>query len=333
MSERPSFGTLLQGFFSEHLREHRGASPHTVDAYRDTFRLLLNYVQETRGLAPSTVAISDLDAPLILDFLDHLERVRRCSIRTRNARLAALRSFFRYASLKDPQLALSVATRVMAIPVKRAQRRLVGYLTRPEMQALLNSPDRTTWTGRRDHALLLTFYNTGARLSEMTLLKRNQVRLGASSSILIHGKGRKQREVPLWTSTARELRAWFQELAVRQGDVAFPNARGGHLSADGVSYILHQAVDTARATCPSLATKRITPHVLRHSTAVHLLQSGVDISVIALWLGHESLETTHVYVEADLAAKEAALHKLAPPGTHAARFKANDKLIAFLSSL
>jgi integrase/recombinase XerD len=331
VSHRPSFGVLLQGFFSEHLRDHRGASPHTVDAYRDAFRLLLSYLQ-TRGKAPAIVAVADLDAPTIIAFLDHLEHTRSSTVRSRNARLAAIRSFFRYVVLKDPE-SVGVATRVLAIPAKKADRCLVGYLTRPEVEALLGAPDRTEWSGRRDHALLMTMYNTGARLSEVTGLERGHVRLTPSPFVHLHGKGRKDREVPLWASTARVLRSWLEEIERVPGGIVFPNAAGGRLSADGVSYILGHALRAASGHCPSLATKRVTPHVLRHTTAMHLLQSGVDLAVIALWLGHESVETTHVYVEADLATKERALSTLTPVGAPRQRFTPTDSLLAFLASV
>lgn len=332
MNQHPSFATLLQSFFTEYLANHKRASPHTVDAYRDTFRLLLTNLRDTRGISPCDIRIGDLDARAILDFLDHLEHARKCTVRSRNARLAAIRAFFRYAALKDPEV-VAVATRVLAIPVKRTEHRLVGYLTREEMMAVLAAPNRTQWTGRRDHALLLTFNNTGARLSEMTALKRDEVCLGTTSFVHLHGKGRKEREVPLWANTGRILKTWLQETQNGPGNVVFPSSRGGQLSADGVNYILRIAVKSASAKCPSLATKRITPHLLRHSTAMHLLQSGVDISVIALWLGHESIETTHIYVEADLATKERALEKLAPPGGTHRRFRPSDSLLAFLSAL
>jgi len=332
MSTRPSFGHLLQDFFTEHMQKQRGASPHTVDSYRDCFRLLLNYLHETRRIAPSSIQIADLAAPVVLDFLDHLERTRGNTIRSRNARLAALRSFFHYVVLKDPE-STGVVTQILAIPAKKAVQRLIGYLTRPEMQAILDAPDRTTWSGRRDYALFLTFYNTGARLSELTGLKRSELRLGRNPFAHLHGKGRKDRDVPLWSNTARVLRTWLEEIARLPNDVTFPNARGGQLSADGVSYILGRAVKVALERCPSLATKRVTPHMLRHTTAMHLLQSGVNLSVLALWLGHESVETTHVYVEADLATKARALQKLVPPGGRAQRFKADDSLLTFLASL
>lgn len=329
---RPSFGVLLQAFFSEHLLMHKRASAHTVAAYRDTLRLLLNFLSTTQGKIPSAVDVADLDAPVILSFLDHLETGRRNSIRSRNQRLAAIRSLFRYIALRDPE-SVSVAARVLSIPLKRTEHRLIGYLTRKEIEAILDAPDRAAWIGRRDYALLLTFYNTGARLSEMTMLKRNAVVFGASASVHLHGKGRKDRQVPLWTNTARVLRSWFAEIASFPNDIAFPNARKGMLSSDGVAYILNAAVQHAIPNCPSLKMKRITPHVLRHTTAMHLLQSGVDPSVIALWLGHEKLETTHAYVEADLAMKERVMEKLVAVKTKTARFKADDKLLAFLSTL
>ena len=329
---RPSFGVLLQAFLSEHLLTHKRASAHTVAAYRDTFRLLLRFLSTTRGKIPSDIQITDLDAPVILSFLDHLETGRRNSIRSRNQRLAAVRSFFRYTAFRDPE-SVPVAARILAIPVKRTEHRLIGYLTREEIEAIIEAPDRSTWLGRRDHALLLTFYNTGARLSEMTQLKRNAVLFGPTTALHLHGKGRKDRQVPLWSNTARVLRAWFVEIAGLPTDAAFPSARQGVLSSDGVAYILNRAVQRALPKCPSLANKRVTPHLLRHTTAMHLLQSGVDLSVIALWLGHEKLETTHMYVEADLAMKERALEKLAPVGTKTIRFRANAALLAFLSAL
>lgn len=329
---RPSFGVLLQAFFSEHLLAHKRASAHTIAAYRDTFRLLLKFLSTSHGKIPSDIHVIDLDAPVILSFLDHLETERQNSIRSRNQRLAAIRSFFHYVAFRDPE-SVAITARILAIPLKRADHRLIGYLTRQEMEAVLDAPDRTAWIGRRDHALLLTFYNTGARLSELTKLKRSAALFSASASLHLHGKGRKDRQVPLWPNTARVLRSWFVEIANIPNDTAFPSARKGILSSDGVAYILNAAVQRAIPKCPSLATKRITPHVLRHTTAMHLLQSGVDPSVIALWLGHEKLETTHMYVEADLKMKERALEKLAPAKTKAARFRADDTLLAFLSAL
>ena len=247
-------------------------------------------------------------------------------------RLAAIRSFARFLALRAPE-SLAIVTRVLAIPGKRADKKLIGSLTRPEVEALLAAPDRSTWGGRRDYALLLTLYNSGARVSEVTTLKRDQICFGPPTFLHLKGKGRKERTVPLWPHTSRILQVWFDELGDLGAPTAFPNARGGSLSREGVDYLLQRAVEKAAARCPSLRTKRITPHVLRHTTALHLLQSGVDIAVIALWLGHESIETTHVYIEVDLAHKEQALQKLAPVEGSLSRFTADDPLLAFLTSL
>lgn len=325
-------GSLLQYFFTDHMLSHRRASPQTVDSYRDTFRLLLRFLQQSTGKEPARLRVGDLDAPAILSFLDHVEQKRKNQIQSRNVRLAAIRSFFRLVALRDPA-GIQFVTRVLAIPFKRADKRLVGYLTRPEMDAILGVPDRKTWGGQRDYTLLLTFYNSGARVSELTSLKRSQIRLGATSFLHLQGKGRKEREVPLWPTTARSLKLWLEATPAQPDSPAFPSARGATLSRDGVNYVLQGAVREAAKMCPSLATKRVTPHVLRHTTAMHLLQAGVDITVIALWLGHESPETTQVYVEADLKTKEQALQNVAPAGKGFRRFKPGDTLLAFLDNL
>jgi site-specific recombinase XerD len=322
---------LVQAFFVEHLLRHKRASPQTVSAYRDTFRLLLGFLHATTHREPATLSLGELDAPTILAFLDHLEQQRKNTVRSRNARLAALRPFFRFVALRTPD-GLDLTTRVLAIPTKRADRHLIGSLTRDEMDALLAGPDRTRWAGRRDHALLLTLYNTGARVSEIIALRRSEVSFGASSSLRLHGKGRKERIVPLWAATARVLKPWFQELGTTPDSVAFPNARGGSLTRHGVRY-LKEAIRRVRPTCPSLTAKRVSPHVIRHTTAMHLLQAEVDPATIALWLGHESLETTHVYIQADLTMKERALAKLAPLGPPLRRFKGDDALLRFLATL
>jgi site-specific recombinase XerD len=268
-----------------------------------------------------------------LAFLDHLEGERKNGARSRNARLAAIRSFFRHVALSDPE-SVDVATRVLAIPAKRTDRRLVGYLTRPEIDALLSVTDPANRAGRRDHALLLTLYNTGARVSEIITLRRSQIILGSNSSIRLHGKGRKDRAVPIWARTARVLKAWLREVGDAADGYVFPNARGAPLTRHGVGYILDEMVERARGKCPSLAAKRVSPHILRHSTAMHLLQAGVDTTVIALWLGHEDVQTTHCYVEADLVMKERALRTLQPAGTlRPGRFKPTDALMTFLSTL
>lgn len=322
----------LQAFFADYLSRQKRLSPQTIISCRDTFRLLLIFLRDTTGIEPSALRIPDLDAPAILRFLDYLEQQRGNAVRSRNIRLSAIRSFFRLVALRDPD-SIGVATRVLAIPLKREDKKLIGHLTRAEIQALLEAPDRSGWAGRRDHALLLTLYNSGARVSELIRLQRDHVCFGVSTFLQLTGKGRKERTVPLWPETRRVLKAWFNELGNHANGIAFPSARGRPLSRDGVDYLLRQAIQRAIPTCPSLATKHITPHVIRHSTALHLLQAGVDIATIALWLGHESIETTHVYLETDLALKEKALAKLDPVETGLVRFKADDPLLGFLTSL
>jgi site-specific recombinase XerD len=325
-------GPYLQSFFTEHLCRHKRVSPQTLASVRDSFRLLLEFLQARTGIAPSSLRVTDLDVTAILAFLDDLEEKRQNTVRSRNIRLAAIRTFFRYLALRDPDR-LGQVTQVLAIPVKRQEKRLIHALTREEIEAIVASPDRATWTGRRDHALLLTMYNTGARVSEMTGLRREQVRFGASSYVELHGKGRKERTVPLWPHTAQVLEAWFQERTGSGATMAFPNARGQQMARDGVEYLLRQAVRKAATTCSLLQNKRVCPHMVRHTTAMHLLQAGVDITVIALWLGHESIETTHCYVEADLATKQRALDKVAPIPGGLTRFRPDDQLLAFLAAL
>jgi len=331
-SHAASVGPLVEGFFLEHLLRYKRASPQTISAYRDTFRLLLAFLSQRAGREPAALRLADFDAPAILAFLDHLEQDRQNTPRSRNARLAAIRSFGRYVALREPA-SLALVARVHAIPRKRADRRLLGYLTRAEMDACLAAPDRARWAGRRDHALLLTLYNSGARVSELAALRRSEVVFGASSAIQLHGKGRKDRVIPLWPRTARVLQAWFRELGGPADSVAFPNARGGSLTRHGIAYLLRRVLARAQRACPSLATKQVSPHVVRHSIAMHLLQAGVAPAVIALWLGHESVETTHMYVEADLTMKERALARLPPAGSGPRRFKADDALLGFLTRL
>ncbi len=332
MTPQFRLSSMVQSFFTQHLTEHKQVSPRTVTAYRDTFRLLFTFVQNKTGRAASDVEIQELDAPVILEFLDHLESARRNQARSRNARLSAIRSFFKYASVRDVEH-LAIASRVLAIPNKRSARPMITYLTRAEVDAILAAPDRETWLGSRDHALLLAMYNTGARSSEMTGATRGQVSFGSTALFQLHGKGRKERTVPLWPQTARVLHRWFQMLEGDDRTLAFPSIRGTALSADALDYLLQCAVKKASAACPDLATKRVSPHVMRHTTAMHLLQSGVDIAVIALWLGHESIETTHGYVEADLEAKQRALDKLTPASGKVSRYKAGDSLLQFLAKL
>jgi site-specific recombinase XerD len=327
-----SIAPHLQAFFADYLCQQKRLSPQTIVSCRDTFRLWLTFLRDQTGIEPSALRIADVDAPAVLSFLNYLEQERGNSVRSRNIRLSAIRSFFRLVALRDPD-SIGIATRVLAIPTKREDKKLIAYLTRTEMQALLATPDASKWAGRRDYALLLTLYNSGARVSEIISLKREQVCFGASTFLQLTGKGRKERTVPLWADTAQVLKAWFEELGEEAWPIAFPNARGKALSREGVDYLLKQAVQRAMPACPGLATKNITPHVVRHSTAMHLLQAGVDIATIALWLGHESIETTHMYLQADLAMQEKALEKLDPLEGEWQRFQADDPLLMFLNSL
>jgi site-specific recombinase XerD len=269
-SANTSIGPLLQGFFVEHLLRHKHVSPQTVASYRDTFRLLLQYAHKQLKTEPAELKITALDAPMILSFLDSLEQDRHNCIRSRNIRLAAIRSFFRWLSLGNPEL-VGMVTRILAIPVKRTDRRLIHSLTRDEVDALLAAPDQSHWRGRRDSALMLTLYNTGARVSEITALHREHVQFGASTFVHLLGKGRKHRDIPLWPKTAQVLKVWFREQSGATTSLAFPSARGQRLSRNGVDYILKQAV--SRANSPSLKSKRIHPHAIRHTTGSHLLQA------------------------------------------------------------
>ncbi len=329
----PSFATLLQRYFAENLIQHRAASPRTVAAYRDTFRLLLLFAEKHISKPPTAIALTDLNAALVLAFLDHLEQDRANGPRSRNARLASIRSFLHYAAHYDIS-ALPVIQRTLAVPMKRCDKPLLGFLSRDEMQAILDAPDTRNWTGRRDQALFTVIYNTGGRVSEIIGLRVSDVVLEGSPCIHIHGKGRKQRSVPLWRSTAALLRVWKREL----GDVAnaapmFPNRDGAAMTRSNVAQRLALCVKVAAERSPQLLGRSVSPHTIRHTTAMHLLQSGIDISVIALWLGHESPTTTHMYIEADLSMKERALERLQPPQTGIPRYRPQDQLLQFLQSL
>ncbi len=327
-----ALATTLQAFFSDRLIRQRQVSSNTLQAYRDTLRLLLVFASERHRKAPAKLDIDDLDAPLIGAFLDHLEHDRKNSVRTRNARLAAIRSLFRYAALRHPEHAATIE-RVLAIPPKRFERRIVTYLTEAEINALLATPDRTTWTGRRDTALFGFAVQTGLRASELIGLRCSDVHLGSGAHVSCNGKGRKERITPLTSSTVAVMRAWLGERAGLLGDPLFPTRSGRILSRDALEHRLAGYVEGATAVCPSLACKRVTMHVLRHSAAMRLLRAGIDTSVIALWLGHEQIETTQIYLHADLGIKERALAKTAPIETKPGRFRPNDKLLAFLEAL
>lgn len=332
MKDAISFPTLLQSFFTQRLVAERRASPHTIASYRDTFRLLLQFAEQRLAKAPSRLTLEDLQAPFLGVFLDNLESTRANGARSRNLRLTAIRSFFRYIALEAPQYA-GLIQRVLAIPNKRHSRPLVGFLIRPEIDALVAAPDRDTWLGRRDHALLLTAIQTGLRLSEITSIRQQDISLGRGAHVRCEGKGRKERCTPWAKSTVIVLTAWLREQGEDGKKILFPTVRGGRLSADAVQHLLRKYVAVAQKTCPSLARKRVSPHVLRHTTAMELLQSGVDRTLIALWLGHESVETTQIYLDANLAIKEEILSKTTPINTQAGRYRPDDNLLAFLKGL
>ena len=332
MKPAANFPGLLESFFTQRLMAQRQASPHTIASYRDTFRLLLNFAQKQRHKPPSSLELSDFDAPLICAFLDDLEKHRGIAISSRNVRLTAIRSFFRYAAFQEPTQSEHIQ-RVLMIPAKRRPHPIVSFLVREEIEALLAAPDQLTWNGRRDHALLLLAVQTGLRLSELTSLSRQALVLGTGANVRCHGKGRKERCTPLTKQTVAVLKAWLNEPARGNAKVLFPNGHGGRLSSDAVQYLLAKYVVIAQAQCPTLKQKRVTPHVLRHSSAMELLQAGVDTSVIALWLGHESVKTTQVYLHAHLALKEAALAKTTPLNSKPTRFRPGDKLLQFLNAL
>lgn len=333
MKDATNFPILLESFFTKRLIAQRRASPHTIGSYRDTFRLLLQFAEKRLGKPPSRLTLEDLQAPFLGSFLDNLESARANATRSRNLRLAAIRSFFRYIALETPQYS-GLIQRVIAIPNKRQPRPLVGFLTRPEIDALLAAPDRETWLGRRNHALLLTVVQTGLRLSEITSIRRQDVSLGKGAHIRCEGKGRKERCTPLAKSTVVVLTAWIREQGEDDGTrILFPSAQGRRLSADAVQHLVRKYAAAAQKTCPSLTDKRVSPHLLRHTTAMELLLSGVDRTLIALWLGHESVETTQIYLDANLAIKEEILAKTTPINTKGGRYQPDDKLLAFLKGL
>ena len=323
---------FVQSFFTERLVNQRQASPHTIAAYRLTFSLLLRFARDRLGKAPSDLGLEDLDAPLVASFLQHLERDRKNSVQTRNARLAAIRSFYRYIAVLVPDHADRVK-RVLDIPCKRFDRELVDFLSRSEFEALLAAPDRTSWHGRRDHALLLCAIQTGLRASELVNLRIDQIVPGKHAHVRCTGKGRKERCVPLTRQTIDVVRSWLKLRGGGPLDPVFPSSRRGVLSLDALEKMVKKHAATAAKACPSLREKRVTPHVLRHTAAMQLRQAGVDLSVIALWLGHESIETTQIYLQADLASREAAVSRLAPVETGYRRFQATDGLLAFLQGL
>lgn len=327
-----SFPSLLQRFFTDRLRQQRQASPHTIAGYRDTFRLILRFAAERLGRVPSALTLEDFTPAFVSDFLDHLERARGNSNRTRNARLAAIHSFAHYVALNEPGHAL-LCQRLLAIPSRRFERKIVQFLTATEMDALLAMPNRSTWIGRRDHTLLLVAFQTGLRVSELIGLKRADIVLGPGAHLRCLGKGRKHRSTPLRRDAVTALQPWLRTQPGAPTDPLFPGVRGHSLSRDAIERLVTRYASAAAERCPSLKGKRVTPHVLRHGTAMELLRHGVDRAVIALWLGHESVETTQMYLHADLRLKEEALSHTTPLSVKPPRYRPGDQLLAFLEAL
>lgn len=327
-----SFPALLQAFFTDRLLRQRAASPHTIAGYRDAFRLLVHFAVQRLGTSPSALQIEDLDAPFVGAFLEHLEQTRGNRARTRNARLAAIHSFFRYVALREPAYALH-CQRILAMPNKRYERRLIEFLERAEIDALLAAPDPATWSGRRDRTLLTVAIQTGLRVSELIALRWQQVTVGTAGHLCCEGKGRKQRCTPLRRDAAALLAAWLRTQRGQPQDPVFPSTRGTPLSRDAVEQLLAKHVATALQRCPSLQRKKISAHTLRHTAAMELLQHGVDRTVIALWLGHESVETTQMYLQANVRMKEQALARTTPFAITVGRYRPDDELLAFLEGL
>lgn len=332
MTKHHNFTALVQAFFTERLLRQRKASPQTIAAYRDSFRLFLRFAAKRLKKQPSTLILDELDAAFIGEFLDHLETERANSARTRNARLAAIHSFFRYVSFQEPSCA-DLCHQILAIPSKRHERKLIQYLTREEIDAILAAPDTTTWIGRRDQVLLWVAIQTGLRVSELIGLQRQHVVLGTGAHVCCQGKGRKQRCTPLRPELVRILRKWLRECPREPDAPVFPSSRGGTLSRDAVERLVVRHHTTAARCCPSLKRKAVTPHVLRHTAAMELLQHGIDRAVIALWLGHESVETTQMYLHADLRLKEQAMSRIPSMNATRRRYRPDDKLLAFLEGL
>ena len=324
--------TLVQQFFTDRLCTQMAASPNTIASYRDTFRLLLQFASEQTGKAPTQLTVEQVDVTLVGDFLVHVEDKRRNSARSRNARLAAIRSFFRFVAMKEPAH-LPHCQQILAMPGKRYVRRTVEFLDRAEMNALLAAPDRSTWAGRRDHAILSVALQTGLRVSEIINLRRRDVVTGTGAHIRCDGKGRKERCTPLRQDITKVLDVWLRERGGMDDDPLFPTMRGTKLSRDALERLVQKHTSVALKRCPQLTGKRVSPHVLRHSTAMELLHHGVDQSVIALWLGHESVETTQMYMDADLRLKEKALARITAPESKPGRYRPDDSLLAFLEGL
>lgn len=327
-----TFPALLESFFTDRLMRQRKASPNTIASHRDTFRLLLKFAKISLNKEPSKLKIEDLDAPFIGSFLDYLEKERGNTARSRNVRLSSIHSFFKYVALEEPGCS-GLAQRILSIPSKRFKQKPVEFLSTAEADALLAAPDQSTWAGRRDRALLLLALQTGLRVSELIGLRLSDIKLGTGAHVHCTGKGRKERCTPLRKEAVAVLRAWLSERNCNSRELLFPNTRGGRLSRDGVEYLLAKHVKKAKKICPTLKEKKISPHTLRHSMAMDLLHHGVDQTVIALWLGHEKVETTQIYIHADMKLKEKALSKAEPRHMKLKRFRPDDELLEFLKSL
>ena len=327
-----SLGRLLQEFFCQRLIHQQRVSPQTVSSYRDTFRLLLRFTEQNLGKRVMKLDLTDLDANLVLRFLDYLEIERNNTIRSRNVRLAAIRSFLHYAGLQEPN-ALSTIQRVLAIPMKRFEHPTINYLSLEEVESIIEAPNPNTWSGRRDRTLLAVIYNTGARVSEIVTAKRIDVENTQCTALRLHGKGRKERVVPLWKRTSRTLRQWLPQIDQQPHSPLFPNRFGKPMTRSGVEKRLQAAVIKACERCPSLKGKKVSPHIIRHTTAMHLLQANVDLSVIALWLGHENVNTTHAYMQANLEMKKQALRKMKVANTPVSHYQPPKGVLAFLDSL
>ena len=332
MSAPSSLATLLERFFTQRLMTQRQVSPHTIASYRDTFRLFFQFARRRTKKAPGELAFSDVDVDLVEAFLGDLENGRGICARSRNLRLSAIRSFFRYAAYYEPSHIARIQ-KILVIPARRHDRTLVGFLSRPEVEALLAAPDLRTWNSRRDHALLLVAFQTGMRLSELTSLRRSDGELNTGAHARCLGKGRKERCTPLTSQTVKVLKAWMREPLRGSSDILFPTVHGERMSADAVQYLLAKYTAIARKTCVSLRKKRVTPHMARHTAALELLQAGVDLTVIALWLGHESTKTTQIYLDANLALKETALAKTASFAGRMSRYRPDDRMLQFLNGL
>jgi site-specific recombinase XerD len=327
-----TLSALVQKFFTDRLYTQMEASPHTIASYRDTFRLLLKFTGEKAGKSPMMLSVDDLNAEMIGVFLDDIEKARENSARSRNTRLAAIRSFFRFVALHEPAYMFH-CQKILSMPSKRYVRRNIEFLNAQEMQALLNAPDCLTWIGRRDHAILTIALQTGLRASELVNIQCCDIVLETGAHVRCEGKGRKHRATPLRRETVTAIKNWVKERCGSDHDPLFPTMRGDKMSRDALEHLVKRHIKTASKSCPSLIGKRVSPHVLRHSTAMDLLHHGIDQAVIALWLGHESIETTQAYIHADMTLKEKALAKMSSPAINPGRYKPDDTLLSFLENL